>query len=300
MPKQDSSSPLEPPWTILKILQWATPYFQSHDIDSPRLTAEVLLAHVLGVERIDLYARFDQPLSPEELSHLKSLIRRRIDREPTAYIIGRKEFMGFDLSVTPAVLIPRPETEMLVEAALEILPEASRSDPCRVIDIGTGSGAVIIALARMRPGHCFSATDISPAAVELARTNAAAMDIDSIEFSTGDLFIPAAMPSETYDLVVSNPPYIPTGAICELAPEIKCFEPVAALDGGPDGLNIIRRIISLLPEFLSPKGRLMMEIGWDQADAVSRLAVDTETLEGVTFIRDYAGHDRVAVMQRKI
>jgi release factor glutamine methyltransferase len=299
MPKQDSSSPLEPPWTILKILQWATPYFQSHDIDSPRLTAEVLLAHILGLERIDLYARFDQPLSPEELSHLKSLIRRRIDREPTAYIIGRKEFMGFDLSVTPAVLIPRPETEVLVEAALEILPEASCSDPCRVIDIGTGSGAVVIALARMRPGHRFSATDISPAALELARTNAAALNIDSIEFLTGDLFA-AAMPSETYDLVVSNPPYIPSGAICELAPEIKCYEPVAALDGGPDGLAIIRRIISLLPEFLTPGGRLMMEIGWDQADAVSRLTVDIENIERVTFIRDYAGHDRVAVMQRKI
>ncbi len=300
MPKQVSSSPLEPPWTIIKILQWATPYFQSREIDSPRLTAEILLAHVLGMERIDLYARFDQPLSREELSRLKSLIQRRVDREPTAYIIGQKEFMGFDLSVTPAVLIPRPETEVLVEAALEFLPEAFNSAPRRVIDIGTGSGALIIALARMRPGHYFYAIDLSPAAVELARTNAAAMGIDAIEFLTGDLFAPVASHPEKYDLVVSNPPYIPAGAIGKLPPEIKRYEPMTALDGGPDGLAIIRRIISLMPSYLAPGGRLMTEIAWDQADAVSRLAAETGNFESITFVRDYAGHERVAIMRRKI
>jgi release factor glutamine methyltransferase len=297
MSKQNSSSPLEPPWTILKILQWATPYFQSRDIDSPRLTAEVLLSNTLGLERIDLYARFDQPLSDEELSFLKALIRRRINREPVAYITGRKEFMGIDLAVTPDVLIPRPETEFLVGAALDVLPDAAVSAPRRVIDIGTGSGAVIIALAHHRPGHSFFAIDISEAALEIARANAAASGSDNISFFAGDLFAPLGEDPEKFDLVVSNPPYISSACIPELAPEISRYEPVAALDGGPDGLALIRRIVALAPSYLNPDGRLMMEIGHDQAGAVSRLAAETRCFSDVLFVRDYAGHERIAVMQ---
>lgn len=296
MSKQNSSSPLEPPWTILKILQWAAPYFQSRDIDSPRLTAEVFLSHILGLERIDLYARFDQPLSDEELSFLKSLIRRRINREPVAYITGRKEFMGIDLAVTPDVLIPRPETEFLAGAALDVLPDAAVSAPRRVLDIGTGSGAVIIALAHHRPGHCYFAIDISEAALEIARANAAAIGSDNISFFAGDLFAPLGEDQEKFDLVVSNPPYIPSASIPELAPEISRYEPVAALDGGPDGLAVIRRIVALAPSYLNPDGRLMMEIGYDQAGAVSRLAAETECFSDVLFVRDYVGHERIAVM----
>jgi release factor glutamine methyltransferase len=296
MSNQNSPSPLDPPWTILKILQWATPYFQSRDIDSPRLTAEILLAHVLGVERIDLYARFDQPLSNEELSHLKSLIRRRINREPAAYIIGRKEFMGIDLAVSPDVLIPRPETEFLVGAALDVLPDAVETPPRRVIDMGTGSGAVVIALARHRPGHRYFAFDISAAAIETARANAAAVNADNIVFSAGDLFAPLGEDPEKFDLIVSNPPYIPSARIPELAPEISRYEPSAALDGGPDGLAVIRRIVASAPSFLNPDGRLMMEIGHDQAGAVSRLAAETGDFSDVLFVRDYAGYERIAII----
>lgn len=296
MSNQNNTKTLEPPWTILKILQWATPYFQSRDIDSPRLTAEVLLSYVLGMERIALYARFDQPLSDEELSCLKSLIRRRINREPVAYVIGRKEFMGIDLAVTPDVLIPRPETEFLVGAALDVLPDAAASPPRRVIDLGTGSGAVIIALAHHRSGHCYFATDISAAAIDIARANAAAIGSDNISFFAGDLFAPLGQNPEKFDLIVSNPPYIPSACIPDLAPEISRYEPVEALDGGPDGLAVIRRIVALAPLYLNPDGRLMMEIGHDQAGAVSRLAAETRYFSGVLFVPDYAGHERIAVM----
>ncbi len=299
MSSQNSSIPLEPPWTIIKILQWAAPYFASRDIDSPRLTVEILLAHVLGVERIDLYARFDQPLSDEELSRLKSLIRRRVNREPVAYIVGRKEFMGLDLSVSPDVLIPRPETEFLVGAALDVLPDAAASSPRRIIDIGTGSGAVIIALAHHRPGHCFFATDISAAALGIARANAAAVGAADICFFAGDGFAPLAQYPEKFDLIVSNPPYIPSARIPELAPEISRYEPSAALDGGCDGLAMIRQIVDLAPSYLNPGGRLMMEIGHDQGPSVVRLADETGRFSDVVFVRDYGGHDRIGIMSLK-
>lgn len=299
MSNQNSSSPLEPPWTIIKILQWATPYFTSRDIDSPRLTAEILLAHVLGVERIDLYARFDQPLSDEELSRLKSLIRRRLNREPLAYIIGRKEFMGLDLSVSPDVLIPRPETEFLVGAALDVLPNAAASSLRRIIDIGTGSGAVIIALAHHRPGHCFFATDISVAALGIARANAAAFGTDGIRFFAGDGFAPLGQYPEKFDLIVSNPPYIPSALIPKLAPEISRYEPGTALDGGPDGLTMIRHIVTSAPSYLNPGGRLMLEIGHDQGSSVVLMAEETGRFSDVVFVRDYGDHDRIGIMSLK-
>lgn len=297
MSNQNRARSPEPPWNILKILQWATPYFQSRDIDSPRLTVEVLLAHVLGMERIDLYARFDQPLSDEELSRLKPLIQRRIAREPLSYIIGRKEFMGLNLTVSPAVLIPRPETEFLVGAALDFLAEAGTSVPRRIIDLGTGSGAVILALAHQHPEHTYLATDISEAALAIARVNAAAFGIDNIVFLAGDLFLPLGKDSGKFDLIMSNPPYIPGACLPELAPEIFRYEPLTALDGGPDGLAVIRRILDSAPIFLNPEGRLMMEIGHDQAEDVSRLASETGLFSDVAFIRDYAGCDRIAIMR---
>ena len=165
-------APIDPQWTILKILQWTTAYFKSQLVDSPRLTAEILLAHVLEIDRIDLYLRFDQPLNRHELAVFKGLMKRRLYREPVAYIIGTREFYGIDFTVTPDVLIPRPETEFLVEEALKLIPLDTSSGRYRLIDVGTGSGAVAIALAANRPGHFYIASDISKKAIIVASQNA--------------------------------------------------------------------------------------------------------------------------------
>ena len=201
--------PPDLPWTILKTLQWTTAFFKSHHIDSPRLTAEVLLAHTLNIRRIDLYLRFDQPLTPPELAIYKAFIKRRAGREPLAYITGSREFYGLDFAVTPDVLIPRPETEFLVEEALRILPQDGLADSRRVLDLGTGSGAIIISLATRRPGHFFAASDKSVKAVSVAACNARTHRVeDQIRFFAGDLFAALTPEGPGFDLVVSNPPYV--------------------------------------------------------------------------------------------
>jgi len=195
-------------WTIIKVVQWATSYFKTHDIESPRATAEILLAHVLKCERIDLYLNHDQPLVADELSRFKTLIKRRINREPVAYIIGVKEFWSMDLAVTRDVLIPRPETECLVEAALDFLSENSGSQSKRILDVGTGSGAIILALASQKPGHLYFASDLFPKAVELARKNAERHNLlGYTHFFVGDWFSALNPVKSGFDMIVSNPPY---------------------------------------------------------------------------------------------
>lgn len=290
-------TPMDPQWTILKILQWTTAYFKSHHIDSPRLTAEILLAHVLEINRIDLYLRFDQPLNKQELSVFKGLIKRRLHREPVAYITGTREFWGIDFTVTPDVLIPRPETEFLVEEALKLIPLDTSSGRYRLIDVGTGSGAVAVALAASRPGHFYIASDISKKAIAVASQNADQNSVSKdIFFFVGELFEALRLDVLKFDLIVSNPPYIPTSQIAGLAPEVGKHEPLSSLDGGSEGMDVIAKIIEDAPLYLKKNGLLMLEIGYDQKDRMEQIVADDGRYKGVHFIRDYSGYDRVAQM----
>jgi release factor glutamine methyltransferase len=292
-------SPIESSWTILKIIQWATSFFKSNQIDSPRLTIEILLANVLGVDRIDLYLAFDKPLHVEELTLLKSLIKRRINREPVAYITGKKEFFGLEFDVSSDVLIPRPETEFLVEEALKFIPQNTISLPMNILDMGTGSGAVIISLAKNRPGHHFFASDISLTALTIAVANAKKHGVQDISFFAGNWFAPIAQNRDTFDLIVSNPPYIPVMEIDRLAPEIVQYEPALALAGGDDGMQALKILIEGAPLYLNPGGMMLLEIGHDQRDQLSHEINKIHNLILDKFIRDYGGHDRVAVIRKK-
>jgi release factor glutamine methyltransferase len=284
-----------PQWHILSLLRWAESYFASHDVENPRASAEMLLAHALNLRRIDLYIRYDQPMIPDELSRFKTLIRRRADGEPVAYIVGQKEFWSLELRVTPDVLIPRPDTEILVEAAVAALPKDAGQTPLRVLELGTGSGAIISAIASERPEHYFFASDCSLKALDIARQNAQSHQLDAaICFFASDWFS-ALKPIPHFDLILSNPPYIPSADIDTLQPEIRKFEPRHALDGGKDGLDAIRDIIGHAKNYLNPGGSLMLEIGYDQRKQVSEMSV-SGGYEQIRFVKDYGGHDRVIRM----
>lgn len=291
--------PRESDWNILKLLRWTTSYFQSHAIESSRAAAEILLAHVLKINRVDLYVQFDRPLNQSELGAYKSLIKRRLNREPVAYILGTKEFWSLDLTVSPDVLIPRPETECLVEWALERIPRLQSENPQRVLELGTGSGAIVLALASERPGHNFIATDISVAALELARRNAADCQLaGDVSFVCGDWMSPFRTDPDKFDLIVSNPPYIPAKVIEGLQAEITDYEPRLALDGDTDGLACIRQIIQTANAHLVTGGGLMLEIGADQRGSFARLAAETGQYTDISFRKDYSGKNRVALLEK--
>lgn len=298
-PPSAGHPPREANWTILKLLAWTTSFFKSHGIESPRADAEILLAHTLGSERIALYAHYDQPLNPTELARFKALIKRRAAREPVAYIVGQKGFWSLELSVAPAVLIPRPETECLVEKALEFLPKNPVARPLRVLELGTGSGAIILALAKERPVHRFFALDRSIAALALARRNAQLNGLgERVFWWVADWFEALRPTASPFDLIVSNPPYIPTADIVGLQPEIHSFEPRQALDGGADGLQCLRRIIRQAPPFLVPGGLMLLEIGHDQAAALKDLAAVCGRYCEPNVFQDYGGKDRLLQLRK--
>jgi release factor glutamine methyltransferase len=254
-------------WTIRKVLTWTTQHFEKRQVDSPRLTAEVLLSHVLKTSRVRLYVDLDRPLTKEELATYRALIERRMAGEPTAYLTGVKEFYNRPFKVDARVLIPRPETELLVEAALHALPKDA---PSQALDVCTGSGCIAISLAAERPQASLLATDISPGACALAKENAEALGMASrVTILRGNLFEP--VPAEArFALIVSNPPYIGSEEIPGLSAEVR-REPHLALDGGPDGLALIRRVVEGARRFLVPGGLLAMEIGETQGAAVREL-----------------------------
>jgi release factor glutamine methyltransferase len=292
----DDQTPTHP-WTILKTLQWTADYFKRHGIENSRPTAEVLLTHCLKCQRIDLYLRYDQPLQAEELARFKKLIQRRGRREPDAYIIGQKEFWSLPIRVTPAVLIPRPETECLVEAALD---RYSRNDALQVLELGTGSGAISIALARERANWNIRASDISSEALDVARQNAQRLLVaDRIEFFNGSWFEPFAGQIGAFDLIISNPPYVPASDLAGLEPEVRLFEPAGALDGGEDGLSCLRHIIQAAPEYLKPSGWLILEMGYDQGRTVQAVGRRCDAYQCIEVAKDYSGLDRIALFQRK-
>lgn len=288
-------------WTPLKLIQWTTGHFEKKNIPNPRLDAELLLAHVLQCPRIDLYTGYEKIVSEKDLATFKALIERRAKREPLQYMIGETEFWGLKIKVTPDVLIPRPETELLVEEALKNVG-AGFSRPGRenraptgiqILDIGTGSGCIAIALAKNLPDAKIVATDISREALAIARENAEVHGVaDRIEFVLADIAPWRAFQAEDrkFDLILSNPPYIPTAEFPELQPEVRDFEPRKALDGGPEGLEVIDRILDEAPAFLKPKGHLLLEIGEGQGE---KLRVKASHIR-----KDYSGIERVFVFKK--
>lgn len=287
-------------WTILKLLNWTTSYFQTHQIDSPRATAEILLAHSLDLKRIDLYLRYDQPLCHDELTCFKALIKRRIKREPVAYIVGYKEFWSLDFMVTPDVLIPRPETECVVESVLALAQGEALPRPQRILELGTGSGAIILALASEHAAQTFYASDVSTQALTLASKNAHRLGwADKIRFFGGNWFEPLGCQDALFDIIVSNPPYIASAAIQHLQPEIHCWEPRQALDGDQDGLKCLQHIIAQAHLHLAPHGYLVLEIGHDQKASVQEIINSCGCYDYPTFKQDYGGYDRVALIRKK-
>jgi release factor glutamine methyltransferase len=286
---------MEDQWTVLKVLQWTTEYFRDRGLAQPRADAEVLLAHALGVERIQLYLNYDKPLAPEELARFRGFVRRRAAFEPAQYITGKQEFLSLEFKVSPAVLIPRPETEVLVEKALE----TAGDKPCLVLDLGTGSGAIAVALAHERAGMRVVATDKSWAAIEVARTNAVQNGVsDRICFVVMDLF-EAVSPRPLFDIIVSNPPYVSDTEILDLAPEIANYEPHSALrGGGQQGLALIRKILARFQAYLKPQGSFLMEIGQGQAEMLEE-ELSSYSSAGFEFIEDYSGIKRVLHVRGK-
>lgn len=288
---------MSPPWSLLELVREAAGYLARKGVASPRLDAEILLAHVLGCRRIDLYLRFDQPVSEPELDRFRELVSRRGHREPVAYITGLKEFWSFEFKVTPQVLIPRPETETLVEAALEELRGAmgSCAGPLWAMEIGTGSGAVALSVAKeMGPSVLWVATDISREALSLASHNARQLGVDQwVWFLQGDLLSSLLPKSEKFHLILSNPPYVRTDCIRHLEPEISSYEPLEALDGGVDGLRIVTRLLEEAGEHLVAGGALMLEVGEDQTVAVENILESQLGWSEWGWRRDLAGKPRV-------
>jgi release factor glutamine methyltransferase len=268
-------------WTTLGVLDWTTQKFTDAGFASARLEAQLLLAHVLGCSRVQLYTGFDKPLGEDELAGYRSLIKRRLGGEPVAYLLGEQEFWALPFWVDASVLVPRPDTETLIEVAKGL-------GGTRVLDLCTGSGAIAVALAKELPAATVVATEISVEAAALARRNAERNGV-TVDVRTGDLWEPVA--GETFDLIVSNPPYIATSVIATLSPEVR-REPRIALDGGPDGLAFYDRILARLRDHLAPGGWLAVEHGFDQADAV-RERFERAGLVEITLTHDLGKNPRV-------
>lgn len=256
------------PWTIRRIIEWTTSHLEKHGSETPRLDTEILLAHACRCQRIELYTRFDDIVGEHQRTLMRELVRRRVDAEPVAYLVGHREFFGLDFRVTPDVLIPRPDTETLVVELLELCKE--RNLP-RILDVGTGCGCIAIAAAVNLPSAQVTATDISRAAVEVARENAAAHNVaDRIRFLQGDLFHPLGT-SEQFEIIASNPPYVAQRELATLQDDVRNHEPHIALDGGADGLDHIRRLVAEAPAYLAPGGQLIFEVSPEQQGVVDEL-----------------------------
>lgn len=286
-------------WTIGRLLQWTTDYLKQRGADSPRLDAEVLLAHALGCQRIQLYTAFGDEPAEDVRKAFRDLVRRRSEGTPVAYLVGRREFYSLSFRVTPDVLIPRPETEFLVIRLLDLAElQSPAGERWEIADVGTGSGIIAICAAKRLENCRVTALDVSPAALEVARSNAAEHGVESrIEFVESDLL--AAAPGERrFDFIVSNPPYIAEHEMAGLSRDVRDYEPRGALVGGPRGTEIIERLIPQAAERLAPGGWLLIEIS-PQIDAAvrERIAADGR-FEPHATIKDLAGHARVVQARR--
>lgn len=280
-------------WKIVELLQWITDDFKKRDIDTPRLDAELILSHALGLDRVGLYINFDRPLTKEELERVRELVKRRRKREPISYITGKKEFYGLELIIRPGVLIPRPETELLVEAVLKY----SRSG-AKILEIGSGSGAISVALGINLKEVQITTIDKSRVAFEVTKENIAKYKLEDkvkvYNMSMEEFF---KTKKTEFDIVVSNPPYIPTKEIDTLAPEIRLYEPREAIDGGEDGLFFIKKLLEGVGSVLKKGGHLIIEFGDGELEGV-KLLFKKNNFEIIEVVKDLAKLDRVIVGQR--
>jgi release factor glutamine methyltransferase len=277
------------------LVRWTTGYLAERGFEEPRLTAELLLAGTLGLRRLDLYLQFDRPLHAGELAQFKARLKRRLNREPLQYIEGVAQFRELLLQVDRRVLIPRPETELLVG---EILSWTNGRTGQGVVDIGTGSGAIALSLAVEGRFARVLATDVSEGALDVARSNAERAGVaDQVEFRVGSLFAPLA--GERFDILVSNPPYIGESERAELSPEVVDWEPATALFAGGDGLDVVRELVRQGSDYLNPGGLLAMEIGSSQAAKVVEMVRENPAWDEPTVREDLAGRDRFVVVRRR-
>ncbi len=282
-------------WTVGRLLSWTADWLATRGSDSPRLDAEVLLAFVRGCPRIALYTAFDTPVGEAERAKFRELVRRRGDGEPVAYLVGSREFFSLPLRVTPEVLVPRPETEALVVRVLDLCRAAEAP---RIVDVGTGSGAIVIACAKHLPRARFVATDLSAAALEVARENAAAHGVaDRIEFVTCDL-LGSPQAAGPFDVVVSNPPYVREDEFESLPRDVRLHEPKGALVAGPTGVEVVGRLAAEAPARLRAGGWLLVEIGPATAVEALQLLTEQSTLEAASTIKDLAGLPRIVQARR--
>ena len=288
-------------WTLQRLLEWTTGHFDDAGSDSSRLDAEVLLAEAIQCKRIELYTRFAEVPPAEPLQKFREWVKRRAAGEPVAYLVGHKEFYSLKFKVTPATLIPRPETEHLIVAALEVCKDRNDSaGPVRIIDVGTGSGCIAVTLAKhMENQNVIAATDISLEALAVARENAQTHEVDSrIRFYEGDLLDALPEGSKPVDLIVSNPPYIGRCEIDTVETTVKNFEPESALFAGEQGTEIIERLIPQAEKMLLPGGHLILEASPATMDRCEEL-VNQSALDFVQIINDYAGLKRILVARQK-
>ncbi len=295
-----STAPAEPEWTIRRLLEWTKPFFERKGLDEPRLAAEILLANALGCARLELYTRFDRIPSADQLASFRGFVNRAADHVPIAYLVGFKEFYSLEFEVTPDVLVPRPETEMLVERSLELI--AAKSTPAAFLEIGTGSGCIAVATCKNAPGARFVATDVSPESLGVASRNAETHGVsDRINLvECAGLDLPKEAISEGgFDVLVSNPPYIAESEVADLPRNVKDHEPHIALHDGADGLSFYRMFAEGAPRLLMPTGTVLIEIGESQAAAVAAIFNDSGQFSPARIWRDaVGGHERVMAFDR--
>lgn len=281
-------------WTISSLLNWTINYFKSKGIESARLDAEVLLSHILGQKRIYLYVHFDEPMEQKELARFREVVAKRARHIPVAYILGEREFMGLNFKVTSDTLIPRPDTEILVENVITKVKEKfADKNLYNIIDIGTGSGAIILSLLKNLPKAQGTTVDISAKAIDVAKQNAVNLEVkDRCQFFVGDLFAPVK--GKKFDIIVSNPPYIPQKDIETLEIDVKEYEPLSALTDNGNGLSFYQRLLSEGKSYLLDEGMIALEIGIYQAEPVMDLA-KKYGWKDIEIIKDYAGIDRVVL-----
>jgi release factor glutamine methyltransferase len=288
-------------WTVRRLLEWTTPFFTRKGVDSPRLSAELLLAHVLSVPRIKLYTDYERVLAPEQLDAYRDLVKRAADEEPVAYLTGRAHFFNLEFEVSRDVLIPRPDTETLVENAIQLLRKEAGFEKPRILDLCTGSGCIAAAIAHNIKDAVVTATDISERAVAIARKNLERLGLaERVIVEQGDLFEPLTkmVDRQPFHAIVANPPYIATGKIPALDRSVRDYEPMSALDGGPDGLAVHRRILIAAPQHLISGGYLLQEIAFDQGELAKSIAAEHAEFKDVRILKDHVGNDRVLSARR--
>lgn len=286
-------------WTIKRLLNWVTDFLTQKAIDSPRLSAELLLSHILQLTRIELYTNFDRPVAKPQLDQLRQLVRRAAQNEPIAYLTGKTEFYSLEFAVTRDCLIPRPETELLVERSIEFLRR--RNGQQLVCDLCTGCGCIAVAIAKNVTNTRIVATDISDAALHMAMQNAENHKLtERIEFLHGDLFEPLIPELDRYrfDLIVCNPPYVTTSQYRTLEPNVTDYEPEVALLGGADGLDVYRRICQRIEQFLKSDATVMFEIGYAQGQDVAGLLSQTHLFNTISIEKDFQDNDRIVIAAR--